>query len=134
MNREDVIALRWPHACLSCGQDVSPHIDSRYAILGMFHETKDTQILLKLAGFFYICEECDEEITEALSHPSDKVVELARHLKEHPWNEFIHLEKDGTIRVPQGEFSKKLLKMNPEVDMKENRSPIEQMRKLIAKG
>lgn len=133
MNREDVIALRWPKACLSCGSDIASNVDARYAILGMFHDTKDTQILLKLAGFFYICDVCNAEFGQAQSHQSSRVRQLAASLIERPWTEFIILEKDGVIVIPQGIFYDKLKEMNPDLVAKHHVSPMNRLRSLIEK-
>ncbi|MFW9920654.1 MAG: hypothetical protein ACFFED_13705 [Candidatus Thorarchaeota archaeon] len=134
MNREDVLAFRWPEACLSCGQMMLSDGKSRYAILGMFHEAKDTQILLKLAGFFYMCNRCEDEIEVAVDNPSRKISSLAMKLREHPWNEFIALEKDGSVRVPEGPFRNKLSEMNPEAIIKTHNCPMTKLRQLVTKG
>ena len=76
-NREDVIALRWPKACISCGTDMPQTADSRHAIVGLFHvdkktirgDKRHTQVLVKLPGLFYMCEECTTVIATAAKEP-----------------------------------------------------------------
>ncbi len=133
MNREDVIALRWPKACLSCGVDMRSDDDAQYAILGIFHDTKDTQILLKLAGYFYMCSECSDSIDRALSISSKKIQEFATKLKKHPWNVFIVLEKDGFIKMPDGVYQEKLKEANPEAVIKSIDSPMKQLMDMLEK-
>lgn len=111
-NREDIIALRWPNACLSCGIEISDEISPQYAILGEFYEEKDTQVLIKMPGFFYICNDCILIISDAKMKDDSK--ELARKLEKHPWKEFLELERNGTLKLHEGEFKRKLQKLNPE--------------------
>lgn len=132
-NREDVIALRWPKACLFCGNDIPDDKDSTYAIVGMFHVEKQTQILVKLPGFFYRCEECTIEITSYIDNPrkkqrsSDK---LAKNLLECPWTVFIELGKNGDVRIPDGVFKKKLQLKNPDAQFKSKKCPMSKLRGL----
>ncbi|MHA1930179.1 MAG: hypothetical protein ACTSV2_16530 [Candidatus Thorarchaeota archaeon] len=137
MNREDVVSLRWPKACLSCGIDVSDEIKPRYAIVGMFHVIKKTQVLAKLPGFFYMCEKCQNEIDVAVALSSEKSTtygELAKILNDNPWNEFIKLGKTGTVEIPEGLFRKKLQQENPDVVVKSKKCPMNELRQKIRKG
>ena len=130
-NREDVIALRWPKACLSCGVDV-PHLDPRHGIIGLFHvdkkttrgDKRHTQVLLKLPGFFYVCEECSIVIETALKNPPRNLGKLVEALHESPWVEFIEVEKSGHVGLPDGLFKEKLLKANPDAWLKRKESPM----------
>ncbi len=137
MNREDVISLRWPKACLSCGIQVSDEIKPRYAIVGMFHVVKKTQVLVKLPGFFYMCEKCENEIDLAVAQSSVRSTSFERitkMLKENPWTEFIELGKTGTVGIPEGLFRRKLQEENPDVVLKSKRCPMDELRQKIRKG
>ena len=131
-NREDVIALRWPKACLSCGTDVAEAVDPRYAIIGLFHvdkkttrgDRRHTQVLVKLPGFFYMCEGCSTVIDTAAKNPPRKLEKLVETLQESPWIEFIEVEKTGHVRLPDGLFKQKLQQANPDARFKTKRSPM----------
>lgn len=131
-NREDVIALRWPRACLSCGVDMPQQADPRHAIVGKFHvdkkttrgDKRHTQVLVKLPGFFYMCEECATVIDTALKQPPKNLKKLVETLQESPWMEFIEIEKSGHVRLPDGQFKTKLQDANPEAWFKAKEDPI----------
>jgi len=129
-NREDIISLRWPLACLGCGDDIPSQLDSRYAIVGMFHVVKQTQVLVKLPGFFYHCEKCDREIDVAVRNSerkSERYRKLIKNLQEAPWNEFIELEKTGIVKLPDGPFKQKLQEANPEARFKTKDCPLKEL-------
>ena len=129
MSREDVIALR----CMFCGSEMLQKVDSRYAILGKFHTIKNVQVLLKLAGFFYVCDACNNQIEKGLNHYSKKITELANKLNEFPWNEYIELEKEGLIRIPEGKFKDLLMTLNPELRSKSKKDPFNLLITLLEK-
>lgn len=134
-NREDIISLRWPQACLSCGDDVPSHSDSRYAIVGMFHVVKQTQVLIKLPGFFYFCEKCDNEIALAANNiegNSQRYRKLIETLQDAPWNEFIELEKTGIVKIPDGKFKQKLQEVNPEAKFKAKDCPMKELNRGVS--
>jgi len=132
-NREDVIALRWPRACLSCGTDVPATIDSRHGIIGLFYvdkkttrkDKRHTQVLVKLPGFFYMCHECTSLINNADESLQKKHSKLLKTLQESPWMEFIEIEKLGHIKLPDGDFKDKLQKLNPEAKFKSKQNPMD---------
>ncbi|MGY5874989.1 MAG: hypothetical protein RTU30_04520 [Candidatus Thorarchaeota archaeon] len=132
-NREDVIALRWPKACLSCGTDVSLHVPRRYAIVGLFHDYKKTQVLVKLPGFFYICDDCTTVIDSAIDMNHDSLEKVATNLKEHPWTEFIELGRDGHVKIPEGQFKEKLQNANPDAWIKPKQCPLDELRQKMVK-
>ncbi|TFG30121.1 hypothetical protein EU528_08630 [Candidatus Thorarchaeota archaeon] len=131
-NREDVIALRWPKACLSCGIDTPESVDPRHAIVGLFHvdkktsrgDKRQTQILLKLPGFFYVCDECASVIDTATKAPSKNAKKMIETLQESPWMEFIELEKSGHVLLPDGLFKDKLQSVNPTARFKTKVNPM----------
>jgi hypothetical protein len=131
-NREDVIALRWPKACLSCGADVPETAHPRHAIIGKFHvdkktfrgDKRHTQVLVKLPGFFYMCEECAQDIESAFKDPPKNLEKLAETLRESPWMEFIEVEKSGHVRLPDGLFKEKLQVANPDGWFRKKESPM----------
>lgn len=129
-NREDIISLRWPVACLACGDEMPSQLDSRYAIVGMFHVVKQTQVLVKLPGFFYFCEKCDREVDVAAQKTekiSERYKKLIKNLQEAPWNEFFELEKTGTVKLPDGLFKEKLQEANPEAKFKAKDCPMKEL-------
>ncbi len=136
-NREDVIALRWPKACLSCGTDMPQTVDPRHAIVGMFHvdkkttrsDKRHTQVLVKLPGFFYMCEECALVIDTAVDNPPKNLEKLAETLQESPWMEFIELEKSGHVKLPDGPFKEKLQDANPNALFKTKESPMTRLKR-----
>ena len=135
-NREDVVALRWPKACLSCGIEIPSHIHPRYAIVGMFHTVKQTQVLVKMPGFFYMCNQCSTTVESALSEEYEKppaIEKLALRLQESPWNEFIKLEKEGAVRIPLGLFREKLQNANPEAVIRNRSCPMNELKQEISK-
>lgn len=140
-NREDVIALRWPKACLSCGIDTSASVDSRHAIVGLFHvdkktsrgDKRHTQVLLKLPGFFYMCDECTNVLDTASDISSKKTKKLVETLHDSPWMEFIELEKSGQIILPDGLFKEKLQSANPTARFKSKENPMAVLKREIAK-
>ncbi|MBD3408301.1 MAG: hypothetical protein GF411_19415 [Candidatus Lokiarchaeota archaeon] len=111
-NREDVIALRWPRACLLCGVKASDEDSPQYAILGEFYEEKNTQVLLKMPGFFFVCNGCTQTIQKSTEMGNSQ--ELAQKLMKHPWKAILKLEKNGTVNLPNGVFKNKLLQLNPD--------------------
>ena len=121
-NREDVVALRWPKACLACGVDVPGTCDSRRAVIGLFHVDKKTtrgdrqhtQVLVKLPGYFYICSDCTDLIERAAKSPPQGLEKIVETLRESPWMIFLEVEKTGHVRLPDGLFKEKLQKMNPD--------------------
>lgn len=141
-NREDVIALRWPKACLSCGIDTPDTLDPRHAIVGLFHvdkktsrrDKRHTQVLLKLPGFFYICEECTSAIDTAARAPLKNTRKLIETLQESPWMEFIELEKSGYVLLPDGLFKEKLQSANPTARFKAKASPMTVLKREIEKN
>ncbi len=138
-NREDVIALRWPKACMSCGVDVPQTSDSRHGIIGLFHvdkkttrgDKRHTQVLLKLPGFFYMCEECSAVIDAAVDHPPKNLEKLVETLQESPWMEFIEVEKTGHVKLPDGLFKKKLQDENPEAMLKAKDNPMTKLKRTL---
>ncbi len=138
-NREDVIALRWPKACLSCGVDLSETADPRHGIIGLFHIDKKTtrgdkrytQVLVKLPGFFYMCEECSALVDVAVDQPPKNLETLVETLQESPWMEFIEVEKTGHVRVPDGLFKKKLQEENPDAWLKTKDCPLSRLKRAM---
>jgi hypothetical protein len=130
-NREDVIALRWPKACLACGVDMPETADSHHGIIGLFYvdkkttrgDKRHTQVLVKLPGYFYMCEECSTVIDAAVEQPPKNLEQLVETLHESPWMEFIRVEKTGHIRVPDGLFKEKLQEANPDAWLKTKDCP-----------
>jgi len=131
-----VIALRWPKACLSCGSEVSPTSHPQHAIVGLFHvdkkttrdDKRHTQVLLKLPGFFYMCEECTTVIDAAAKDPPKNHEKLVETLHESPWMEFIELEKSGILKLPDGLFKEKLQEEHPEALLKTKKSPMTKLK------
>ncbi|MFW9843917.1 MAG: hypothetical protein ACFFEV_05025 [Candidatus Thorarchaeota archaeon] len=137
-NREDVIALRWPKACLSCGVDIPSTCNAQHAIVGLFHvdkrttrdDKRHTQVLLKLPGFFYMCEDCIMVIDIAAKNPPKSHEKLVESLQESPWMEFIELEKSGIVKLPDGRFKDKLQRANPDAVLKTKKSPMTKLQEL----
>ncbi len=131
-NREDVVALRWPKACLSCGADVSETAHPHHAILGKFHvdkkttrgDRRHTQVLVKLPGFFYMCEECSLDIESAVKDSPKNLEKLVETLHECPWVEFIEVERSGHVKLPDGLFKEKLQNLNPDACFKKKENPM----------
>ncbi len=140
-NREDVIALRWPKACLSCGTDMPKTADPRHAIVGKFHvdkktsrgDRRHTQVLVKLPGFFYMCEECSQVIDSAVDNPPKNLEKLAETLRESPWMEFIEVEKSGHVKLPDGLFKEKLQDANPDAWLKTKENPMNKLKHEMSK-
>ena len=140
-NREDVIALRWPKACLSCGIDMPSESDPQSAIVGLFHvdkkttrgDKRHTQVLLKLPGFFYMCKACSTTINEAALNPPKNHEKLVETLQESPWMEFIELEKSGHVILPEGLFKEKLQAANTEAWFKTKKNPMIKLKQLVSK-
>lgn len=138
-NREDVIALRWPKACLSCGVDVPQASDSRHGIIGLFHidtkttrsDRRHTQVLVKLPGFFYMCEECTTVIDAAVDRPPKNLGKLVEALHDSPWMEFIEVEKSGHVKLPDGQFKRKLQDANPDARFKNKESPMTRLKRAM---
>lgn len=134
-NREDVIALRWPKACLSCGADMPEDSHPQHGIVGKFHvdrtpspgDKRHTQVLLKLPGFFYMCERCKLVIDSASENPPRRIETLIENLEENPWMEFIELEVSGHVKIPDGLFKEKLQAENPDASFKAKRSPMDEL-------
>ena len=141
-NREDVIALRWPKACLSCGSDLPSTSDGQHAIVGLFHvdkkttrdDKRHTQVLLKLPGFFYMCDECTTVIDTAVEAPPKNHEKLVETLHESPWMEFIELEKSGLVKLPEGLFKDKLQSANPDGLFKTKKNPMNKLTQAMSKG
>lgn len=139
-NREDVIALRWPKACLSCGVDTTT--DPRHGIIGMFHvdkkttrgDRRHTQVLVKLPGFFYMCKECTSVIDTATKQPPKNLEKLVESLRESPWMEFIEVEKSGHVKLPDGVFKEKLQDANPDAWFKSKDCPMSLLKKKMETG
>jgi hypothetical protein len=140
-NREDVIPLRWPKACLSCGVDVPPEAESRHGIIGLFYvdkkttrkDKRHTQVLVKLPGFFYMCTDCSSLIDTIAANPPKKLDKLIKTLQDSPWMEFIEVEKSGHVRLPDGTFKEKLQNANPEARFKSKQSPMDLLKGEISK-
>ena len=138
-NREDIVALRWPKACLSCGTDMPENINPQHAIVGKFHvdkkttrnDKRHTQVLLKLPGFFYMCEDCSLIVDSASKNPPKGFEKLIENLQENPWMEFIELEKTGHVKIPDGLFKEKLQTANPDAWFKRKKSPFEKLGKEV---
>ena len=137
-NREDVIALRWPKACLSCGIDVPPTTDSRHGIIGLFHVVKKTtrgdrrhtQVLVKLPGLFFMCDDCTSVIDAAAKDPPKNLEKLTETLHESPWMEFIEVEKSGHVKVPDGLYKEKLQRVNPDAWLKTKEDPMTKLKRV----
>ena len=140
-NREDVIALRWPKACLSCGIDTPESVDPIHAIVGLFHvdkktsrgDKRHTQVLLKLPGYFYMCGECTIVIDTAVKNPPKNHEKMVETLHESPWMEFIALEKSGQVKLPDGLFKEKLQSANPDAWFKTKKNPMVKLKQLMSK-
>ncbi|MFX1369492.1 MAG: hypothetical protein ACFFAY_12910 [Promethearchaeota archaeon] len=136
--REDVIALRWPKACLSCGSDMPEDSHPRYAIVGLFYvEKKHTQVLVKLPGHFYTCNTCSREISSQIGEPSQKpskLEQLALNLMDNPWNEFIELTKHGVVKIPDGSFKSKLQEANPDASFGTKTCPLSLLRQSLERN
>ena len=138
-NREDVIAFRWPKACLSCGIDMPQNSDSRHGIIGLFHvdkkttrgDRRHTQVLVKLPGFFYMCDDCTTVIDAAVKNPPKNLEKFVETLQESPWMEFIEVEKSGHIKLPDGLFKEKLQGENPEAWLKIKDSPMAKLKQVM---
>ncbi|MFX0108064.1 MAG: hypothetical protein ACFE7R_07260 [Candidatus Hodarchaeota archaeon] len=140
-NREDVIALRWPKACLSCGIGMPAGALPRHGIVGMFHvdkktspgDKRQTQVLLKLPGFFYMCKDCTQEIHSAAARASKELRELIQSLHQNPWTEFIELETRGQVKIPEGVFREKLQEANPDALLKTKPNPMTELNTRLEK-
>ena len=138
-NREDVIALRWPKACLSCGTDVPENVDPRHAIVGKFYvdkkttrnDRRHTQVLVKLPGFFYMCNSCTIVIESAVKNPPKNLEKFVEVLNESPWMEFIEVETAGHVKLPDGLFKKKLQDENPEAMLKAKDNPMTKLKRTL---
>ena len=136
-NREDVIALRWPKACLSCGTNMLETADPRHAIVGRFHvdkkttrnDRRHTQVLVKLPGLFYMCEDCTSVINVAVNKPPKNLEKLVETLQESPWMEFIEVEKSGHVKLPDGVFKEKLQNANPDAWFKKKENPMSKLKR-----
>ncbi len=137
-NREDIVALRWPKACLSCGTDISSDAHPMHGIVGLFHvdrkttrgDRRHTQVLLKMPGLFHMCEICVGEVQTFLDSPSEKRrdhVEVATRLLESPWMEFFELEKTGVLRLPEGRFRDRLQELNPNAVLRSKDCPLQRL-------
>ena len=137
-NREDVVALRWPKACLSCGIDMPMDAHPQHGIVGLFHvdkkttrgDKRHTQVLVKMPGFFYLCKKCTGAVEEFLNSPIEKKHghdKIAQRILDSPWMEFIELEKTGAVRIPEGVFRRRLQTQNPDAEFRSKECP---MRKL----
>ncbi len=115
--------------------------DPRHAIVGKFHvdkktsrdDKRHTQVLVKLPGFFYMCEECTLVIDSAVDNPPKNLEKLAETLQESPWMEFIELEKSGHIKLPDGLFKEKLQDANPDALFKKKENPLSKLKHGISK-
>ena len=138
-NREDIVALRWPKACLSCGADVPESNHHRHGIIGLFHvdkkttrgDRRHTQVLVKLPGLFHMCEDCTAVIDTALKAPSKNLEKLVETLHESPWMEFIEVEKSGHVKLPDGRFKQKLQHLNPDAWLKTKADPMSKMKRVM---
>ncbi|MHA2064996.1 MAG: hypothetical protein ACXABY_11535 [Candidatus Thorarchaeota archaeon] len=108
----------------------------QHGIVGKFHvdtktsrdDKRHTQVLLKLPGFFYVCEDCTLVIDSAVENPPRNLEELVENLKENPWMEFIQLEKSGEVKIPEGQFKEKLRAANPDARFKTKKSPMAELK------
>jgi len=115
--------------------------DPRHAIVGKFHVDKNTtrgdkrhtQVLIKLPGFFYMCQDCTSVIDVAVKSPPKNLENIVKTLQESPWMEFIELEKSGHIKLPDGLFKEKLKDANPDVRLKTKESPMTLLKRCISK-
>ena len=114
--------------------------DPRHAIVGMFHvdkktsrsDKRHTQVLVKLPGFFYMCEDCAMVIDSAVDNPPKNLEKLAETLQESPWMEFIEIEKSGHVKLPDGQFKEKLQAANPDALLKTKVSPMTNLKHRIS--
>jgi hypothetical protein len=136
-NREDVIALRWPKACLSCGIEMPEDTHPRHAIVGTFYvdkkthrsDRRHTQVLVKLPGFFYMCELCEEVINTAVKNPPKNMEKFVVILQESPWMEFIEVEKIGIVKLPEDLFKERLQEANPDAWLKSKACPMTELKR-----
>jgi hypothetical protein len=136
-NREDVIALRWPKACLSCGAEMPEDTHPRHAIVGTFYvdkkthrgDRRHTQVLVKLPGFFYMCMPCEEVINSAFKTLPKNMEKLVETLQESPWMEFIEVEKNGVVKLPKGRFKERLREVNPDAWLKSKTCPMTELKR-----
>ncbi len=106
--------------------------DPRHAIIGKFHvdkktnrgDRRHTQVLVKLPGFFYVCEECTLDIESAIKDPPKNLEKLVETLHDCPWMEFIEVEKSGHVKLPDGLFKEKLQNLNPNAWFKKKENPM----------
>jgi hypothetical protein len=67
--------------------------DSRHGIIGLFHidkkttrgDKRHTQVLVKLPGFFYMCDDCITVIHTAVKDSPKTLEKLVETLNESPW-------------------------------------------------
>jgi hypothetical protein len=136
-NREDVIALRWPKACLSCGAEMPEDMKPRHAIVGTFYvdkkthrgDRRHTQVLIKLPGFFYMCVLCEEVINSAVKAPPKNTEKFVEILHESPWMAFIEVEKTGVVKLPEGRFKERLQEANPDARLKSKACPMIELKR-----
>jgi hypothetical protein len=113
--------------------------DPRHAIVGKFHvdkkttrgDRRHTQVLVKLPGFFYICEECTTVIDTAVQSSPKNLEKLVEALQESPWMEFIEVEKTGHVKLPDGLFKKKLQDANQDAWFKTKDSPMSRLKHVM---
>lgn len=116
--------------------------DPRHAIVGMFHvdkktsrgDKRHTQVLVKLPGYFYMCEECTTVIDTAAKEPPKNLEKLVETLQESPWMEFFEIEKSGHVKLPDGLFKKKLQDANPDAWLKTKKSPMTILKRGMTKA
>ncbi len=113
----------------------------RHAIIGLFHvdkktsraDKRHTQVLVKLPGLFYMCDECTLVIDYVVDNPPKNLEKLAVTLQESPWMEFIEVEKSGYVKLPAGLFKEKLQTANPDAWLKTKESPMTRLKRGLSK-
>ncbi|MHA1906097.1 MAG: tetratricopeptide repeat protein [Candidatus Thorarchaeota archaeon] len=142
----DLYILKWPKACMACGSTnldkISPRyktIDSRNVrtsgVATIGGETKTTVNTMMKTKLF-LCYNCKKEIHTAVKIPSKGSRghgELAKKLKDGPYDQFVTLGKNGRVWIAEGPYLEMIMELNPELNPLKGKNPLMEMRKKIPK-
>ncbi|MFW9848086.1 MAG: hypothetical protein ACFFF4_03035 [Candidatus Thorarchaeota archaeon] len=142
----DLLILKWPKACMSCGSTEVGNIQPKYksmtpsrvrttGIEGLGGKTETTiNTIMKLK--LYLCTDCNNQINtfaKIRGKGFGKREGPAFSLKVNPYSKFVVLDGNGDVHIADSPFFDMMKEINPILKPKKIKHPFDVIREQIPK-
>ncbi|MFX1484322.1 MAG: hypothetical protein ACFFCP_14165 [Promethearchaeota archaeon] len=143
----DLLILRWPKACMSCGSTEVDNIQPKYNSMtpsrvssiglkelgGKTETTINTIMKMKL----FLCKDCNNQINtfaKIRGKGFGKREGPAFRLKVNPYSKFVILDEYGEVHIADSPFFGIMMESNPKLKPKKIKHPFDVIREQMPKN